>query len=367
LGKSRSFEISPTSSLVAQAPIALTFDSKISAPSRYDEILASIAKERSTPRYQVAELLSAIYGGNPPSTPAKCFIEGAFFTGHLLYQGWWNRSGEDADLSSGEWRGGEAEFANIRRWLNAGYELWGPSWDISNSESDGQYLFGQIGHHDEADSLHVIIAPKAARALMAKMQEEKKRSGALAAFVSAYGTLYDDQQLENLSANTKKAISMLASAGGSTMRYFLVIEDRDTNDASSKDKIDILPARRGSIYSAYLWQSLIRKSHIDLYKSGALHLPDTIYIWEHTNLMDRDSVKFNYASLVSKKGYLEKVLGDKLCVLHQSYSVGGVVTDIDEEPLVSVGDLTAIIDMTRGGMKTDDNVLQFRHRPKDRD
>jgi hypothetical protein len=315
----------------------------------------------------IERLLKDLDPRSPPPAPRKQIVHGVFFGSLLLYPGWWTRSPGQTGFVSGEWQSdsasaqGETSVRNIRRWLNAGYEQWGPSWDLWNPQETEQFLFGQVGIGDEANSLPVIIAPAAA----ARIQSDL--AGKLAAEVVIKGTLYhDDHNRAGMNKNVLLALDQPVRAGQDSMPYFLVVNDIEGDGSRSKDFIQIAPdSDHPTIYSAYMWHCLIRASDEFPGRRGTVTPPRTIFTWEHTNLMDRDCIAFNYESLLFKKRYLEDKLETDLLILQHSYSIEGMLNEKLHDILVDSKNLAKKLRATHSALsgppddKKPANILSF--------
>lgn len=361
--------IPAVSSLLSRAGRAVLFSQSDLHGLRSPETPAA-ADEPAT--HSIEALLQDLSLDRPPPEPRKQVIHGGvFFAAHLLYSGWWTRTSGEIGLVSGEWAGSEASVRDIRRWLNLGYEQWGPSWSLWNPRGTDECLFGQIGSGDEANSLPVIVAPEAAAKLQSDMGER------LAAAVVAKGTLYHiNHKMSGLSENIKKAIRRLTTtspaepdgsvkADGMSSPYYFVVSDFEADGTTSRDFIEI-DREQPAVYSAYMWHCLIRASDEALGREGTVPLQNVIFIWEHTNLMSRDCLAFNHDGLLGKKRYLEKQLGEqKLLQLQRSYSMDAVLGEKLEEPLVDAQRLMQMLRATHDVLALPDrqaDILPMRRR-----
>lgn len=280
----------------------------------------------------------------PPkgAEPELVKISGVFFDCHLLYPGWWARSTTERRLPADLWAGGEGAVRNIRHWLNAGFEQWGPSWRLYDPQNPSPYVYGQIGHGDEANSIPVIVSRSIVRQLRTAM-------GSLHAIsIVARGLMYHYSHTATQLPNAlQSALQEMIKAAGGEIPYYLVVDPSLPLDAPHKAGQILLSRKRRDIYSAYMWQCLIREQDRAKGEAGTIPLEHTIFLWEHTNLLDRDSIRFNYEALLRKKCYLERQLGQKLLMLQQSYPVDQIVDDAPADPLIRPSVLSDILARTR--------------------
>jgi hypothetical protein len=334
IGKPHHYD-SVLSILLARAARCITF-------SATQLVQPTIRNQNAGDAVPIEKFLKELKKVSRPTAPRKKRVHGVFFASLLLYQGWWSRLPEQRGLDTGDWEDGlknpdgDRRLRNIRHWLNAGYEQWGPSWDLWNPGEADQFLFGQIGHGDEANSLPVIVAPLAAQKIKADLGKN------LAAEVTLKGTLYHDKyNISAMNENVKRAIRQPTKYSEDALPYFLVINDVEADGEESEDFIRINYGKnREIIYSAYMWQCLIRESDAFRGRRGVTPPRRSIFIWEHTNTLDRDTIAYNYASLQDKKKYLEEVFEEPLSVLQHSYSVSDILSERTVEPLFTARQLS---------------------------
>lgn len=275
-------------------------------------------------------------------------VQGMFFGCHLLYPGWWSRPSGGPLLRPDFWGAGAGvqKVVNIRRWLNNGFEQWGPSWNISDPietkpmNFEDLLMFGQIGHNDEANSLPVVIGAEKTAQLRADLGDR------LAIEASVTGRLYHyDDDTQHLNPAMQRGLKRMFDAG-SYSPYYLLVDDKD-------DECRVRPVpkdkREVEIYSAYLWQCLVRAEDEQVAREGVVPIDNTLFTWEHTNLLDPDTVRFNFESLWFKKKCLENRLGVRLLVLQHSYAVDQFIRESKRviEPLVESSVLSEVLARAR--------------------
>lgn len=330
---------SALSKLLAQGGIAWALDESVLPADPSAPPFADSGSET------IEVVLKRLASTTPKPEPEELTVTGVFFGCHLLYPGWWARPSTHGRLPTGFWTDAEgaSTVRNIRHWLNSGFEQWGPSWNLADPGAQNQYVYGQIGHGDEANSLPVIVAPSIALRLRAIMGSR------LAIGVVATGVLYHcTHKTTHLRQEMQLALQRMIEAGGGDMPYYLVVDDKaaDGSKSNAPGKIN-LSKEKPSIYSAYMWQCLIRKQDRALGLAGTVPIENTVFLWEHTNLLDSDSIKFNHQALRFKKRYLERELGEKLLVLQHSYPVDEIVGDRPAKLLIKPSVLSTILARAR--------------------
>ncbi len=286
----------------------------------------------------VADLLAKLDGSPASASLPTCSVSGAFFPSILLYEGWWNKAKTGAAAWGADAANEDAgnRFQNIQSWLNRGFEQWGPSFNLVAPGETETDLFAQLGYGDEANSLPVVVGPMKARVAL----DALGRSLVMRAKVQ--GALCHRDHLATHFTGRSQAIAKRLVTANPQYQHFLLVQDDNPDHKVEPDK------QKPSLYSAYLWQCLARKEDEESARNGLLPLRKTIFLWEHTNLADPDSVKFNFDSLMSKKRYLENTVGTgALSVLHHSYPVHHVIGGDTVAPLVSTATMMDLFSRTR--------------------
>jgi hypothetical protein len=246
----------------------------------------------------------------PPLRKAtQLTVSGTFFPAVLLYAGWWERLRQDPRKKP-EWHD------DLQAWLFAGFEQWGPSWDFSveGSEESGNYLFGQIGEGDEANSLPVIVPPSKAERIYEQISGGKRVFD-----VRATGSLCHRTHLVD------KEVRQKADEWGETFDYFILLDE--DNPAHHVSPL----AGRPVMYSGYLWQCFAPSKWIIKQRAEGLgreafvierpRLNKVYFIWEHTDFTKPDAVEYNLDSLERKRDFLKARVDDDLVLLQKSSEV----------------------------------------------
>ncbi len=240
---------------------------------------------------------------------AELTVEGVFFPAVLLCTGWWERQRRKKLAEQIDWRDD-----HLKRWLFSGFEQWGPSWDFNPTGGlSDQYVLGQIGEMDEADSVLLIVAGSKAASLRVALA-----SGAYAFNVRAKGFLQHCRDL------TDQELRRRIKTWGKLFNYCLFVSDNESEHFA-------IAGRKPELYSGYLWQcwlpaDLAEYSDDNEGKVEQLMPPkiDLVYfIWEHTNLANPDSVDYNLDSLRHKKEFLQHRRGELILVQKSSLLVEG--------------------------------------------
>lgn len=246
-------------------------------------------------RIAVSELKDELDKHAVPSQPHWLMVEGVFFPGALMSTGWWRRSNKT--LMKMKWND-----PSWQGWLFSGFEQWAPSWNINDwSRGSPLNLVGQVGAHDEADSIPVLV--KSARKA-AQIRDDLGDEIVLNAQVR--GLLCHEShfpKLDQLSQSDKSFFDVIKSMTESQY-YILVFDDDDAhNDVTFLRK-------KVEFYSGYLWQCWSPKEWTpsDPFNTK---LPGAYFVWEHTNFADRDVVRFGLDSLGAKLGFLRQRLQKK--------------------------------------------------------
>ncbi|WP_159351501.1 hypothetical protein [Roseomonas harenae] len=260
----------------------------------------------------VGELRRKIAKQRPPNEAVLVSLQGVFFPALLLRSGWWERQQGQALAETIVWQD------QLQHWLFSGFERWGPSWDVNPSTNQSeQYLFGQLGEGDEADSLAVIISPSKSGAIRQRLQQD-----AQAFNVNAKGFLCHRKNLPDAD------LRRLTGRWGKSFNYCLLI--------SSCEKDHFIEPRvlsAADMYSGYLWQCWMPEecAKVDRSKlkseSFALLEPPQLnqvyFLWEHTDFSNSDAVRYNLDSLEHKASFLQNKRGKLILVQKSSELVKG--------------------------------------------
>lgn len=249
---------------------------------------------------KIAELRPALVapGAQPLIKALERTFEGVFFPALLLCSGWWDLGGATALADEIQWP------HDLQYWLFSGFEKWGPSWDVNPKEiKQEQYLFGQMGEGDEAESLTVIIAGSKAQDLCAKIAQGERTFS-----IRATGTMCHRDHVRDVGGLRRQIRQW-----GKSFDYCLIVYD---DEAAHKVVLVKDPPR---LYSGYIWQCVLPES-LARYTDGALQSPnlqDAFFLWEHTNLARTAAVDYNVESLLRKREYVAREFG-KVITLQKS-------------------------------------------------
>jgi len=243
---------------------------------------------------------------------AELTVEGVFFPAVLLYTGWWERQRPKKFAEEIIWK--DDRLDQLKCWLFSGFKQWGPSCDFNPAGGLGeQYVLGQIGEMDEADSVLLIVAGCKAEDLRAQLA-----SGAHAFNVQARGFLQHCRDL------TDRELRDRIKAWGKLFNYCLFVSANEPAHFA-------IPRGRPGLYSGYLWQCWLPAGLAEY--SGEtengikLLMPPRIdevyFLWEHTNFANKDAVEYNLDSLRHKKEFIGSRLGDLILVQKSSPLVEG--------------------------------------------
>ena len=249
---------------------------------------------------RIASLRPTLVG--PSAQPlSKCLertFEGVFFPALLLCSGWWElqEAGVLADEIS--WR------HELQYWLFSGFEKWGPSWRLTPSEvKDEDFIFGQMGEGDEAESLAVIIAASKAPEICARMA-----TGERAFSVRATGILCHRDMVRDVGG-----LRHQIRQWGKSFEYCLVVY-------GDVPQHKVIPGNeQPQLYSGYIWQCVMPEAFCR-YTDGTLQDPelrDAFFLWEHTNFASQSAIDYNVESLSWKREYVTREFG-KLITLQKS-------------------------------------------------
>lgn len=250
-----------------------------------------------TPEQLKAELIK-----NPMlNGPIRC--TGTYMPGSLLVSGWWER--QERQLSNAAW----GDNSGIQSWLWNGFEQWAPSWDTNLWTSDGRgsVLFGQIGTHDEADSIPVIIeAGSKADVVRDEMNALLSADGRFVTSAAIDGVLLTGRQLRrHASADVRSVAETLERAHILPSHCIVVQED------NRRHRVELRTKETVELYSGYLWKCVCPKEFKDQ------QLKHSYFAWEHTNFADRDAINYNIDALDHKIQYIA-----------QKRKVGGSLDDL---------------------------------------
>src|SRR5262245_4506647 len=236
--------------------------------------------------------------------PRVVSVSGVLYPCALLVSGWWESRMQK--LEEGQWLNG------IQKWLFSGFHSWGPSWDFTwdfehlENDANKPSFVAQLGDGDEANSIPVILPEDKARKLVEKFQERGKALGVEVGGMKATvtGVLCHRSQCPEAAS--------LGLVGG-ILDFCIWLKAGEKDHRVNPDR------RLPPIYSGYLWKCLAPS---DLFNAGTpLDLNQVYFVWEHTNLADQASVKYNLDSLERKETYIRNVHGNTELVLLQKSSI----------------------------------------------
>jgi len=233
----------------------------------------------------------------PHATPV-C-IRGTLYPCALLVSGWWTRQ-QEGKIEVPQWDN------DIQAWLFHGFHEWGPSWDFTwnfeNTEGTHvkPYLIAQLGDGDEANSIPVIIPREKAKRLHEIFLEKGNRLGIkVGGFeVEIKGLLthrihFTDQELESFDLQQEDILN-----------YCIWLKEGEVGHV-----IKPLLRRDKDIYSGYLWKLIAPQKWIE--GKETIPLNQVYFVWEHTNFLKQDSVKYNLNSLEHKVSYIKGMHKEK--------------------------------------------------------
>jgi hypothetical protein len=229
-----------------------------------------------------------------PRAPLEITVEGVFLSGSLLSFGWWERE-DKALLHKVEWKAAPG----IQRWLFNGFEQWAPSWDINDWSNTGDsVLLGQIGTHDEAESVPVLIeAGEKAKAARDAMRDVLHRRGSLVASAKVTGLLCPAAYVEKHVASRSKQLVHALIASKRMPKYCIVVQNHP-----KMHKLDVVLRKPVELYSGYIWRCYCPEN---VENDAESLLPYSYFVWEHTDFSERDAVNYNLDSLNNKVKYLQ--------------------------------------------------------------
>jgi hypothetical protein len=271
----------------------------------------SLDRQSSAP-IPISDLRRKIARHGGPSRSIELTVEGSFFRAVLLCSGWWERTTKARLTDSIQWRDG------VQHWLFSGFEQWGPSWDLNpGGGQQRDYLFGQIGDGDEADSMPVVVEG----AKLGTLTEAVAAANACAVPVRMRGFVLRRQDLPDA------ALQQASQQWGANFDYCLMVSGNEpghfVEPASSNGD--------AAMYSGYLWQcwlptTLARWKPEVPGEPPALeapHLNEVFFIWEHTNFANVAAINYNLDSVRQKTAYIERREGGLILVQKSSELIEG--------------------------------------------
>lgn len=232
-------------------------------------------------------------------------VRGTLYPCALLSSGWWERQAKDKTTEP-KWKN------NVQAWLFHGFHDWGPSWnftwDFESGETDTgkPYFVAQLGAGDESNSIPVIVPRDKARKLREKFLG---RGGELKV---SFGGL--DVEVTGLLCH-RLHFPEAASVGllGDILDYCIWINEDDKDHKLSLCRCET------DIYAGYLWKCLAPRDWVK--ENEPLGLNQVYFVWEHTNLLDKDAINYNLDSLERKESYITKQLKHRDLILLQKSSL----------------------------------------------
>jgi hypothetical protein len=237
--------------------------------------------------------------------PRHVSVTGKFMPGSLLQFGWWERKSRALLNKNVAWRSDRP----IQRWLFSGFEQWAPSWDINDWNIEGAKamdapFIAQIGFHDEADSFPVImLGSDKTRAIRTNLQEIQHDRGIVACKARVSGVLCSAKYFARIIAPDKAELVKELLRNDGLPPYGIIVREEDVRDA-----IQLYPNQEVDLYSGYIWRCLCPDKD---YSPKGNSISDCYFIWEHTNLADRDCIQYNLDSLDRKQAFITERLKDR--------------------------------------------------------
>lgn len=254
--------------------------------------------ERNAGAVRIEDLRVRLAQENPElPKPEPIKVQGTLFPCALLSSGWWEkRKAERKTVIA--WRDG------LQEWLFHGFDLWGPSWDItgdfttSSQTATQRYFIAQLGDGDEANSIPVLIPATKARRLQEEFADRKW--GGMEAEVSCLlghrRHFSDDVDPEAL------------EVFGGLLDFCLWLDD------DAKDHyIDPLGLKT-QLYSGYLWKCVAPVSKV----RGAPSIRDVYFVWEHANFADHEALAYALEAIEFKESRIRQRWGEDLMLVHKS-------------------------------------------------
>jgi hypothetical protein len=216
---------------------------------------------------------------------ASVCCSGTYMPGSLLVSGWWERA--QKSLGSMNW----ADNPGVQSWLWNGFEQWAPSWDTSS------ILLGQIGTHDEADSIPVIIeAGEKARQVREEMTALISSKGRLVSAAVIRGELLDSKQMLKHSNRDIQRFARELEARGLLIKNCIIVGSNE-----SEHRVELYTNEHVELYSGYLWKCVCPKILLDKKDPQLVY---SYFAWEHTNFANRDAINYNLDALDHKLVYI---------------------------------------------------------------
>jgi hypothetical protein len=231
-------------------------------------------------------------------------VIGVLYPCALLVSGWWESRMQKVE--SATW------FNGIQKWLFNGFHSWGPSWDftweleLADTDPTNPSFVAQLGSGDEANSIPVIIPADKVKKLVEKFKE---RGEAIGVQVGGLKTTVTGVLCHRSQCPEAAPLGLV----GGILDFCIWLKPGEAKHKIKPHKS--MP----DLYSAYLWKCLAPS---DCVKEGkALELSQVYFVWEHTNLADQDSVKYNLDSLERKEAYIRTLHDNRELVLLQKSSI----------------------------------------------
>lgn len=256
--------------------------------------------------------------------PTAVSLKGTLCPAQLLFNGWWERK-DKKEKQTIQWKDG------VQEWLFKGFELWGPSWDVTRPtpENPNPYLVAQLGDGDEAESLPVLIPPEMAAQVREDYLVGKGGRKLWVYEANVSGILCHRSHLnqpglfsgEKLSQSDLTQLQQWDQQWGEAFDYCILLSESVKSHSAAphqKKKIDL--------YSGYIWKCVMPKAWVQEGKVPSVN--EVFFLWEHTDFTKSDAVLYNMDSLDKKVAYLEKKYGE-LVLLQKSSDL------IDGEPRFS--------------------------------
>ena len=183
-----------------------------------------------------------------------------------------------------------------------GCQQWALSWDLNDWSDEKPFkLIGQIGEHDEADFIPVLIKSES------KARDVRGQLGdRIVVNANVRGLLCHETHLKTLDkfddndAEFLETIKEMTSA-----QYYVVLFDGDKSH-----KVEVLAEpvdfESGKIYPRRAPREWVPSDPYDT------RLPGAYFLWEHTNVAQPDVIKYGVDSLQRKVHYLNERLQQQL-------------------------------------------------------
>ena len=237
--------------------------------------------------------------------PIRLTVRGTLFPCALLTSGWWERQVADHHA-----RHDDVTLDPMQRWLFLGFDLWAPSWDFTwvldtpDSTHKPSRFVAQLGHGDEADSLPVLLPPSMAERIRGHFDDGW---GGLEAEVTG---------LLGHRRHFRRRFKEIDSFGG-LLDYCLWVDDNKTQHGI----IPMSMRENTSVYSGYLWKCVAPREIVE--RRAIRSLRDVYFVWDHTNFVSPDAVKYSLDALEHKEDYIRQKHGELVLVQKSSSLVPG--------------------------------------------